>query len=894
MAQDYKLLIQAELANIKDITEQVKNAGKDLKIKADIDTGNILEKTEKIKEGLYTTVTLTKKWNKEGKETANIQTVVHNQSKKIADEEKKAKAELIAKEKEYARAQKERAKEAQSANKNNLLSINNIKESMKTALVRSVEWGVSMGVLYGTLRKLKDAVGVVIDLDNKMTNIRMITGVTNEEAQQLLKTFQGLARETSSLTSQVAITADEFLRQGRSVEETNELIKTSTVFSKVAFLESAESAELLTSAINGYGISAMNAMSVVDKMSAIDVAAATSSEELAKAMARTANSADLAGVSMDDLLSYIATVSEVTRGSAESIGNSFKTIFSRIQAVKLGSLFDEEGESVSNVEAVLKQYGVTLRDITTGTFRDTSTVLDELSVKWNEFNNAQKSEIATTIAGVRQRENFLVLMENFSRATELSAVSSNSAGSALEKFNIYQESTSAKLAELRNEFEIFATNTLDSKVVKSVIQLGKALLQFANSDIGQASLKIVALASVLSLSTKAFDMLSLAMMKTQTVALLKVIQQIYFGTITLTGGIKALTATMLASPLFVPMAVITGVFALISAVDIFTTTLKEQEEIVKSLSNELGTLQSEYDILLAKNELTDVEQARLTLLKQQIEANKELLAQEAQKQYEASKFKIVPQGMAVDSSQKGILHDTVQSYKELQSQVTNTAKAESDRKIKLAELSREMSIGAQNLLDLKNKGAQLTTEDEALLRVIQNIAESQEKMNFNTLGLVESTNKLKQITDDYNVAMQELNAVEQANIEGTGLNTEAKNALLEKYPQLEDFVYRMANGWGVEKGAIDTLRSSLTASATDQSNTEKSRTESAKTGAMARLKIMQAEINALRSLSSQVKSFSPNLYGMAEKAVGSQADLTKGGSPYAAGKSKISQLTNEA
>lgn len=31
-----------------------------------------------------------------------------------------------------------------------------------------------------------------------MTNIRMITGATNEEAQQLLKTFQGLVRETSS------------------------------------------------------------------------------------------------------------------------------------------------------------------------------------------------------------------------------------------------------------------------------------------------------------------------------------------------------------------------------------------------------------------------------------------------------------------------------------------------------------------------------------------------------------------------------------------------------------------------------------------------------------------------------------------------------------------------
>ena len=67
---------------------------------------------------------------------------------------------------------------------------------------------------------------------------------------------------------------------------------------------------------------------------------------------------------------------------------------------------DEEGLDISNVDTVLKQYGITLRN-TNGTFRDTSKVLEELSVKWKDFNSAQKSEISTVIAGVRQRENFL-------------------------------------------------------------------------------------------------------------------------------------------------------------------------------------------------------------------------------------------------------------------------------------------------------------------------------------------------------------------------------------------------------------------------------------------------------------------------------------------------------
>lgn len=67
----------------------------------------------------------------------------------------------------------------------------------------------------------------------------------------------------------------------------------------------------------------------------------------------------------------------------------------------MGSLLDSEGEDISKVETVLKQYGITLREVD-GTFKDTSGVLDELSKKWNTFNSAQKSEIATTVAGVRQ------------------------------------------------------------------------------------------------------------------------------------------------------------------------------------------------------------------------------------------------------------------------------------------------------------------------------------------------------------------------------------------------------------------------------------------------------------------------------------------------------------
>ena len=94
--------------------------------------------------------------------------------------------------------------------------------------------------------------------------------------------------------------------------------------SKVGAMESAEATELLTSSLNGYQFAAKDAMSVVDKISAIDLAAATSSEELATALSRTANSANDAGVSFDKLLAMIGTTSSVTRKSASTIRRIFQ------------------------------------------------------------------------------------------------------------------------------------------------------------------------------------------------------------------------------------------------------------------------------------------------------------------------------------------------------------------------------------------------------------------------------------------------------------------------------------------------------------------------------------------------------------------------------------------
>lgn len=79
-----------------------------------------------------------------------------------------------------------------------------IKEAMKA----SVEWAVAMGVLYGAIHKVGEAIQTVIALDNQMTNIRMVTGASVEQAEEYLKVYQDIADQTSSTTIEVAKSAE--------------------------------------------------------------------------------------------------------------------------------------------------------------------------------------------------------------------------------------------------------------------------------------------------------------------------------------------------------------------------------------------------------------------------------------------------------------------------------------------------------------------------------------------------------------------------------------------------------------------------------------------------------------------------------------------------------------
>lgn len=333
--------------------------------------------------------------------------------------------------------------------------------------------------LVDSMRRMKD---VVFELDKTITDLTMATGLHGTELKKLLSTYSDLGDELRANINDVTISATEWLKQGKSIAETNELIRDAVVLSKISGMSTAESTQYLTSAMKGYKVAVEDTLGIVDKLSAVDMASATDVGGLAEGMSQVAASADLAGVSMDKLLGYLAVVGETTQQGMSSVGTSFNAIFSRMGNIKLSRLKDYQnsGEDLSNVETVLKGEGISLRD-SVNDFRNFGDVLDEVSGRWNSFSEVSQRAIASAFAGTHHMNDFIILMENYSTALQYTDTSLKSSGEAMDKFSAYQDSLAGHTEKFRNAFMGLSSSVVDSDMLKAFIDLGTGALNLSES-----------------------------------------------------------------------------------------------------------------------------------------------------------------------------------------------------------------------------------------------------------------------------------------------------------------------------------------------------------------------------------------------------------------------------
>ncbi len=475
------------------------------------------------------------------------------------------------------------------AKQNSIMS--NVVGGFKEAAARIINYTTVYRLLWLGVAKFKESIQVAKDLNESFTSIQMVTLSTADATKELRREYADLAHEMSGTVTQVAAAADEWLRQGKTAQETTELIRASMVMSRIGAIESAEATTYLTSVLNGYKIATEDVMHVVDAMSQVDIESASSVDDLAVALQRSASTASQAGVSFERLLGYVATVREVTQRSASVVGESFKTIFSRLGSVKAGTFLSEDLESeytdittyANDVEKVLSKIGIRLRD-TNKDFRDAQDVLDDVAKGWANYDDLTKQALATAIAGTRQRENFLALMENYDKALKLEESALNSNGKAMQKYQVYQDSIAAKQDRINALAQTWVQNMDFEWAIGQLLSLGEAFMKVFSDEAVVQQTKVIASVIAVAVAIKSFIKIAAAAKAAGGVLSL------------ITGGGAAAGVVIGANTV---IAAIVGITVAITAL---VAIIDKYHKSVNELRSDLQSLATEYDESVSKVE----------------------------------------------------------------------------------------------------------------------------------------------------------------------------------------------------------------------------------------------------------------------------------------------------
>lgn len=410
-------------------------------------------------------------------------------------------------------------------------------QALETSFKYTLTYGLAVQTIFGTFQSIKDGVQYVKDLNDAMTQTRMITGQTSDQVTKLYGNYQQMASQLGVTTLEVSKASDTWLRQGKSAQDAAQLTQATIEMSKLAATDQTTAAENLTAIMNGFKMQAGDATSVMDKMLALTnstkTTAAVSFQDISAAMQASASTASEAGVSYDQLASYIATIGTVTQASGDTVGNALKTMFSRFEQVKAGAT--EGADSLNNVDKVLHTVGLSVTDAN-GNFIDLGTIIDELGKKWNTLDTFQKNQLATAVAGARQYNSFIALMDNYNNALDYQKAELESTGLSTQRYGSYLDSVAASAAKAQTAWQGLWSDTINSAGIKFFYDLSAGIATTID--------KIGGLETVLEIAIPLILAFNAAWVKTIGINILGFLSQLVAGISSLDVLLPAMTSGM--------------------------------------------------------------------------------------------------------------------------------------------------------------------------------------------------------------------------------------------------------------------------------------------------------------------------------------------------------------
>lgn len=347
---------------------------------------------------------------------------------------------------------------------------------------------------YVSLRQVwavfKQGVTAIKEIDDALTELKKVTDETDEAYSNFLTDMSKTAGQVGSTVKDLTTMAANWARLGYSMDDSATLAKNNAVLLNVSEFQDAETAaEALISVMQAYGYAADESEHVVDILNEVGNNFAVSTDGLATALQDSGSALAAAGNSLEQSVALVAAANKVLQDPSK-VGGSLRTISLRIRGTtvkaleEMGEETDGVVESVSKLQEQIKYLtGVNILN-DAGGYKDTYTILKEISEVWGDMADMDKAATLEMLAGKNRSNALAAILTNFDDLDGAYKDAMQASGSAENELNTFLDSVSGRMQLFTNAVQTFWHNFIDTDVVKNFISFGTTIMNVLNGIIG--------------------------------------------------------------------------------------------------------------------------------------------------------------------------------------------------------------------------------------------------------------------------------------------------------------------------------------------------------------------------------------------------------------------------
>lgn len=354
----------------------------------------------------------------------------------------------------------------------NLDKTKTIFDKMKETMRNTINWGISSSIMNSFTGAVKKSYGYVRDLDKSLNNIRVVSNESADSMERFAIEASKSAKFLGSSTLDYTDAALIYYQQGLSGEDVTERTNATLKLANTTGESASQVSDYMTAIWNNFDDGSKSLEYYADVLARLGADTASSSDEIAAGLEKFSSIAETVGLSYEYATSALTTITATTRQSADVVGTALKTLFSRIQDLELGDTL-EDGTTLGSYSEALEKVGINIKE-QNGELKKMDDILNEMGAKWNTLSEDQRISLAQSVAGVRQYNQLMALMNNWDTGNDSDASmvnnlerAKNAAGSLNKQQSLYLESVDAQLNKLQTSWEAVYKELFDVDTIKS-------------------------------------------------------------------------------------------------------------------------------------------------------------------------------------------------------------------------------------------------------------------------------------------------------------------------------------------------------------------------------------------------------------------------------------------